>query len=81
VIVVPNFYVRTEQPEERTERQSGWRRLFENAHFTVERVGADFGPPILGTTSVVRRTRRLAGRMLSIIPGLQYQFVFVLSRR
>jgi SAM-dependent methyltransferase len=76
-LVVPNFYVRTEQPQERTERRAGWRRLIERAGLVVDTVGADLGPPVLGTSSLVRRTLRLGGKLASLVPGLQYQFIFV----
>jgi SAM-dependent methyltransferase len=80
-LVVPNFYVRTEQPQERTERRGRWRRLMESAGLVVEGVGADPGPPVFGTPSWRGRTRRLGGRLAGLIPGLQYQFIFVVRRR
>jgi ubiquinone/menaquinone biosynthesis C-methylase UbiE len=79
-LVVPNFYVRTEQPRERTEHRGGWRRLMVEAGLVVERIGADFGPPVLSAASWRQRTRRLGGRVASLVPGLQYQFIFVVRR-
>jgi SAM-dependent methyltransferase len=76
-LVVPNFYVSTEQPQERTERRGRWRRLMEVAGLTVERIGADLGPPVLAAPSWRGRTRRLGGRLAGLVPGLQYQFIFV----
>jgi len=80
VLVVPNFYVRTEQPQERREHYLGWRRLIEAAGLRVVRVGVDRGPPVFGSRDPRRIAKRLAGRLASLVPGLQYQFVFVAER-
>ena len=80
VVVVPNFYVRTEQPVELRLSQRGWTALFATAGLTVTRVGADRGPSLRCWREPARLARRLAGRAASLVPGLQYQFVFVLSR-
>jgi len=80
VLVVPNFYVRTEQPQERREHYLAWRRLIEDAGLRVVKVGVDRGPPVLGSRDPRRIAKRLAGRLASLVPGLQYQFVFVAER-
>lgn len=80
VLVVPNFYVRTEQPQERREHYFAWRHLIESAGLRVAKVGVDRGPPVLGSHDPRRIAKRLAGRLASLVPGLQYQFTFVADR-
>lgn len=79
VMVVPNFYVRTEQPQELTLSQSRWERLFCEAGFVVERVGADIGPPVLRDLRPARVAFRAAAKVLAHIPQMHYQFIFDLS--
>lgn len=81
VLVVPNAYVRTEQPREVRLSRNGWVRLFHAAGLAVLHVGADRGPSLRCWREPLRLARRLAGRAASLVPGLQYQFVFVLERR
>jgi SAM-dependent methyltransferase len=80
VVVVPNAYVRTEQPREVRLSRGGWARLFRAAGLAVLHVGADRGPSLRCWREPLRLVRRLAGRAASLVPGLQYQFVFVLER-
>lgn len=80
VLVVPNFYVRTQQPLEfRTTRQ-GWERVIQAAGFQVVRVGTDSGPAIFKNYRPVRLVLRVLLRLVSLVPGLAYQFVFVLRK-
>jgi SAM-dependent methyltransferase len=78
VVVVPNFYVRTEQPTEMRQSWRGWRRLFVAAGFEVVRTRADFGPPVLRDRRWSRALLRAGAKALSVVPGLQYQFIFLL---
>jgi len=79
VLVVPNFYVRTEQPRELRASYFGWRHLIHDAGFVIEKTAADRGPRVLRDRRLSGIARRLAGKSLSLIPGLQYQFAFVLN--
>lgn len=78
VVVVPNFFVRTEQPTEMRQSWRGWRRLFSEAGLEVVRTKADFGPPVLRDRRWPRVALRAGAKVLSVIPGLQYQFIFLL---
>jgi ubiquinone/menaquinone biosynthesis C-methylase UbiE len=80
VILVPNFYVVTEQPLELRLSYWGWKKRIEAAGLRIDGTGVDWGPPILGTKSPLRSLKRLAGRMMGMVPFMQYQFVFVLRR-
>ncbi len=80
VILVPNFYVVTEQPLELRLSYWGWKSRIESAGLRIERTGIDWGPPVFGTKNPLRSLKRLAGRALGIVPFMQYQFVFVLRR-
>lgn len=79
-IVVPNFYVRTEQPLEFRATRGAWERMFREAGFEIEGVGTDSGPAIFKNRSPVRILLRVALRVASLVPPLRYQFVFVLRR-
>ena len=78
VVVVPNFYVRTEQPQELRQSYWGWRRSFTAAGLEIVKTRADFGPKILRDRRPARVLFRAGAKVLGIVPGLQYQFVFVL---
>ena len=80
VVILPNFYVVTEQPLELRLSYWGWKRHIESAGLRIERTGVDWGPPVLGTKSPTRALKRLVGRALGVVPFMQYQFVFVLKR-
>ncbi|OLD37946.1 MAG: hypothetical protein AUI57_09020 [Candidatus Rokubacteria bacterium 13_1_40CM_2_68_8] len=80
VAVVPNFYVHTDQPLEFRASYRGWKRLVEAAGFQILRVKTDRGPAILKNRKPVRILTRLVLRLLSLIPPLRYQFVFVLRK-
>ena len=80
VLIVPNFYVKTEQPMEFRTHWTGWKKLLAEAGLIVERTGADWGPPVFKNANWKRAIARLAGKILSAIPGLQYQFIFVLRK-
>lgn len=80
VILVPNFYVVTEQPLELRLSYWGWKKRIEASGLCIQRTGVDWGPPIFGTKNPLRSLKRFAGRMLGIVPFMQYQFVFVLKR-
>ena len=80
VIVVPNFWVRTDQPLEFRATKRGWTRLLTGAGFRVVRVGTDRGPSIFKNRKPLRILLRLAVRALSLVPALRYQFVFVLAK-
>lgn len=80
VLVVPNFYVRTEQPLEFRATYWGWKKLIEQAGLTIDRVGTDWGPPVFRDATFRRVIVRSAGKLLSLLPRLQYQFVFTCSK-
>lgn len=79
-LVVPNFYVRTQQPLEFRATRAGWERVMRAAGFQVVRVGTDAGPAIFKNYRPARIVLRLMLRLLSFVPGLAYQFVFVLRK-
>jgi SAM-dependent methyltransferase len=81
VVVVPNFYVRTEQPRELRQSLRGWRRSFEAAGLETLKTTADFGPRVLRDRRPARVALRAGAKTLSLIPGLQYQFIFLLTPR
>jgi ubiquinone/menaquinone biosynthesis C-methylase UbiE len=80
VMIVPNFYVRTEQPMEFRTHYWGWKKLFTAAGFTLIRTGVDWGPPIRGSRSLKRSIVRSVGKMLGAVPFMPYQFIFVLRK-
>lgn len=80
VVVVPNFYVRTEQPLEFRSTRRGWERVIRAAGFDVIDVRTDSGPAIFKNYRPGRIVLRLLLRLVSLIPPLRYQFVFVLRR-
>lgn len=79
VVVVPNFYVRTEQPLELRLSYFGWRDRFAQAGLRIVSTSADRGPAILRDRRPVRVAFRAGAKALSFIPGLQYQFAFLLE--
>ena len=81
VLIVPNFYVKTEQPMEFRTHYWAWKKLFESAGLSVERAGIDWGPPIFKNANLKRAIARLVGKVLCMIPFMQYQFVFVVTKR
>ena len=80
VIVVPNFWVRTDQPLEFRATRRGWTRVMTESGFRVVSVGTDWGPSILKNRRPLRILLRLLVRAVSLIPPLRYQFAFVLSK-
>lgn len=80
VVALPNFYVRTKQPLEFRATRSGWERLIRASGFDVLSVGSDSGPAILKNRRPLRLLLRLALRLLSLVPPLRYQFMFVLRK-
>lgn len=79
VVVVPNFFARTEQPRELRLSYFGWRRRFERAGLRIVATDADAGPPVLRDTRPLRVALRAGAKLGSKIPGLQYQFIFALE--
>ena len=80
VVVVPNFWVRTDQPLEFRATRRGWTRLMTEAGFRVTAVGTDAGPSILKNRKPLRILLRVLVRLLSLVPPLRYQFVFALRK-
>jgi ubiquinone/menaquinone biosynthesis C-methylase UbiE len=80
VVIVPNFYVKTEQPMEFSASYWNWKKLFTESGLAIEKVGTDWGPPVFKNANFKRAIARLAGKIISAIPFMQYQFVFVLRR-
>lgn len=79
VVVVPNFYVRTEQPMELRLRHGNWRRLFSQGGMRVVATGADRGPAIFRDRRPARVIFRAGAKLLSVVPRMPYQFIFVLA--
>lgn len=80
VLVVPNFWVRTDQPLEFRATGRTWTRLMTSAGFRVTSVGTDSGPALFKNRRPLRVLLRAGVRLLSAIPPLRYQFVFVLRK-
>jgi ubiquinone/menaquinone biosynthesis C-methylase UbiE len=80
VLIVPNFYVKTEQPMEFRTHYWAWKRLFESNNLKVERAATDWGPPVFKNTNLKRAIARLIGMCLFMVPFMQYQFIFVVRR-
>jgi SAM-dependent methyltransferase len=81
VVVVPNFYVRTEQPSELRLGHRNWSRLFADGGLRVVRTDADRGPAVFRDRRPARVVFRAGAKLLSVVPGMQYQFIFVLTRQ
>jgi ubiquinone/menaquinone biosynthesis C-methylase UbiE len=79
VVVVPNFYVRTEQPRELRLSYFGWRDRFVQAGLRIVATSADRGPAVLRDRRPARVVFRAGAKVLSFVPGLQYQFAFLLE--
>ena len=79
VIVVPNFYVRTEQPMELRLSYGGWQRRFDAAGLRIVETRADPGPAVLRDHRPVRMAIRAAAKVLALVPRLPYQFIFLLE--
>ena len=80
VLIVPNFYVKTEQPMEFRTHYWGWKQKIESHGMTIETTGTDWGPPILKNANLKRAMARFAGKVISAIPRMQYQFIFVVKK-
>jgi ubiquinone/menaquinone biosynthesis C-methylase UbiE len=80
VLIVPNFYVKTEQPMEFRTHYWGWRRMLESSGLNVLYAGTDWGPPIFKNANFKRVIARTIGKILCAIPYMQYQFIFVVRK-
>jgi ubiquinone/menaquinone biosynthesis C-methylase UbiE len=80
VIVAPNFYVKTEQPMEFAASYWNWKKLFQSAGLRVDHTATDWGPKVFKNANLKRAAARLAGKALSAIPYMQYQFIFVMTK-
>jgi ubiquinone/menaquinone biosynthesis C-methylase UbiE len=80
VLIVPNFYVRTEQPIEFRTHWWGWKKLFRASGLELIKTGIDWGPPVFGGANLKRSVARAIGKILSAVPFMQYQFVFVVRK-
>jgi len=80
VLIVPNFYVRTEQPQEFRANYWGWKKLICQAGLEVISSGTDWGPPIFKNANLKRAIARTIGKLLSAIPFMQYQFIFTVRK-
>jgi SAM-dependent methyltransferase len=79
VVVVPNFFSRTEQPQELRLSYSGWRKRFEAAGLRITATRADPGPPVFKDRRPVRMAIRVVTNALAYVPYLPYQFIFKLE--
>jgi hypothetical protein len=59
----------------------GWRRLLDSAGLELIKTGTDWGPPIFKNADLKRAAARTVGKILSAIPFMQYQFIFVVRKR
>ena len=57
-----------------------WRNLFQSAGLKVESTHTDWGPPVFKNANLKRALARLIGKVLSAIPYMQYQFIFVVTK-
>jgi ubiquinone/menaquinone biosynthesis C-methylase UbiE len=80
VLIVPNFYVRTEQPMEFRTHYWGWKNLFTAGGLRLEKTGIDWGPEIFKNANFKRAFARAIGKVISAVPFMQYQFVFVVRK-
>lgn len=80
VLVVPNAWVRTEQPMERRESRRGWAALFEGGGLEVVSVGTDLGPEILRDRRPFGIAKRVVARASRLVPPLAYQQAFTVRR-
>lgn len=81
VVVVPNFWVRTDQPLEKRATARQWQKVVEAAGFDLVAVHSDRGPALLKNRRPLRVLLRLAVRLLTYVPPLRYQHVLVLRAR
>lgn len=81
VTVVPNWWIRTDQPQELRASEPAWRAIAQRAGFDVLRVASDHGPAILKNRRPLRIAMRVALHVLSRLPRLRYQHVLVLRKR
>jgi len=80
VLIVPNFYVRTEQPQEFRTHYWGWKTLLESAGLRVVSTNTDWGPPIFKNANLKRVIARTIGKILCAIPYMPYQFIFTVKK-
>jgi ubiquinone/menaquinone biosynthesis C-methylase UbiE len=81
VLIVPNFYVKTEQPMEFRTHYWGWKSLLEASGLAVTRTGIDWGPAVFKNANLKRVVARTIGKILCAIPFMQYQFIFAVTRK
>ena len=79
VVVVPNFYVRTEQPVEVALSYKAWRERFDAAGLRVTATRGDPGPAVLRDRKPLRIGMRAAAKVLAVVPRMPYQFIFRLA--
>ena len=80
VLIVPNFYVKTEQPQEFRTHYWGWKRLMSEAGLQVISTGIDRGPAVFKNANLKRAVARMIGKVLCAIPYMQYQFIFTVRK-
>ena len=80
VLIVPNFYVKTEQPQEFRTHYWGWKRLMNEAGLQVVSTGIDWGPAVFKNANLKRAVARIIGKALCAIPFMQYQFIFTVRK-
>jgi ubiquinone/menaquinone biosynthesis C-methylase UbiE len=80
VLIVPNFHVKTEQPNEFRTHWWGWKRLIQQNGLELTKTHTDWGPPVFKNANLKRIIARLIGKILSAVPFLQYQFIFVVRK-
>ena len=79
VVVVPNFFSRTEQPRELRLRYGSWKRHFESAGLRITATAGDRGPAVLRDRRPARIAFRAAAKVLALVPRMHYQFIFRLE--
>jgi ubiquinone/menaquinone biosynthesis C-methylase UbiE len=80
VLIVPNFYVKTEQPMEFRTHYWGWKKLLEAQGLQVKKTATDWGPGVFKNMNLKRVIARVIGKIFCAIPMMQYQFIFVVER-
>jgi SAM-dependent methyltransferase len=81
VVIVPNFYVKTEQPMEFRTNYWGWKKLIASAGLTLVATHVDWGPPVRGAGSPMRAAKRLGGKLLGVVPFRPYLFILVVEKK
>lgn len=81
-LVVPNWWVKTAQGDiqELAQHDTKWIAMFESAGLKVVSRGVDSGPPLFKNLSPLGIGRRALLRIISRLPNMAYQFIFIVQK-